>query len=237
MRSVQYILLALLFAAPVAAQEPEKGTGPTRVDLKFEGGSLADLCDELRAASGGANIIAAKLASKVEIPELELKQATVQSALKAVTRIVAAPYHVAVDTEFQGWGKEVYSVAVIDTHAVNSTQTSRGARADQNRVAVFSLAQLTSPLATDPKGYEITLSSKTVLMAIEAGLSVTKRPMDSTMRFHEESSLLFLEGTQTQLTMVEETLDHLRTDVRERRNAAIMAEQQKRRASTQPKDN
>ncbi|MCA8943256.1 MAG: hypothetical protein KDB80_11905 [Planctomycetes bacterium] len=216
MRPIQSLLMLTALAAPAIAQDQSKKL----LDLTFPGGNLAEFVAAVKTASGDGNVVASPLAVEVDVPPLTLKQATLLTSLKAVARIVAAPYHAQIEMDASSFGNEVYSVAVIKTEPAGPRAAGYS---DRERVAVFSLAKLTSPLPTDPKGYEITLSARTVLSAIEAGLSVSRTKSQPSIKYHEDSRLLFVSGAGDQLSLVVQTLENLTTDLEERRNSAMRA--------------
>lgn len=224
MRPIHTLLMLAALAVPATAQ----GHSDKLIDLSFQGGSLADLVAAVKKASDDGNIVASPMAADVPVPALSLKRATILTSLQAVARIVGSPYDARVDVEASGFGNEVYSVAV---RKLPQAATQHGAQDDGDRVAVFSLSALTRPLPTDPKDYAVTLSATTVLTAVEAGLSVAENDPSATLKYHEESMLLFVRGSRQQLSVVDQTLDNLRDDLHDRRKAAVVAARDKERQS------
>ncbi len=217
-------LLTLATTAPLTAQNP----GGV-ISIEFPGGSLTTLLEQIRKAGDNVNIVASNLSDSVELPKLTLKNATVGAALKGISKIVASPYYVAVETEIDGIGQPVYALAIRKNTGVTNTAMASGPD-----VAVFSLRGLTERLATDPEGSNLVMPAKTILSAIDAGLSVTVDDKDrtqtpATIRYHEDSGLLFVRGSHMQTRLAQQVLSQLEANLNERRQAAHFKLQQEER--------
>ncbi len=175
--------------------------GPSRpvrdsvVNIAFAGGSLQVFVDQL-AANADVNIVVGALAAEVILPPVEIKNAMVGDVLQAVARIAPEPYRVRAETSSKGSRSTTVHVLTIETKGP----------APELLVRVFSLGAVVrerTGLAGKVPGVE----AKTVLSALEAGARAQGRPID--LRFHEESLLLFVNGTPAQLRLVEEVLGNL----------------------------
>lgn len=199
------------------------------VTVEFQGGSLSSFIAKLRSARKNVNIVASKMAEEVQLPALSIHNATIRSALTAVSRIVPPQYSATVDIESHPLGDSVYSIAVRP--AMQQQMNAGGQR--PTSVAVFSLRSLTEAPPEVPAGnHNMVMSATTALTAIDAGLSVTenrspgarqvgKQTHSPTIRYHEDSNLLFVYGTIEQTNLVRETIDILERDLKQRRQDAV----------------
>lgn len=221
--------LLSLFAAccgflPLAAQEHPHDPAPTAqapvedralVSLKFPGGTLKQLLDVVRAQAPAVNIVASELAAEVPLPPIELRDVGCMAALDAIARIVPEPYRAKINVSKQSPGGAAMCAVMVQSPRPPAQTTT---------VQVFSLASLIRELPGADAGTPTALPAQTVLSALEAGARVMGEPLD--MRFHEESSLLFVKGGPTQLELVQQVLgnlqreqDRLRAELERRRNA------------------
>jgi hypothetical protein len=88
-------------------------------------------------------------------------------------------------------------------------------------IRVFSLRDLTEPMPGDPPGVALTKSPEVVLTAVKAALDLSgDKGEPPEMKFHEDSGLLIVHGTNDQVGAVMQTLEQMRQDVNRRREAA-----------------
>ena len=200
------LLAALFAAAPLLAQaqgqtgEQPPARDPTTITLSFDGGTLKDLLDRIRAQAPGVNIVASGLAADIFLSAVELRAAPIQAALESITMVVPEPYR-AKAIVAPGNGVPVYSVIIA---------ANRPPPPPSSEVRVFTLSTLTKALPTDPVDAPVVLPAKTVLSAIEAGAHVLNQQFD--LRFHEESGLLFVRGSAEQIELVQQVLGNLQRE-------------------------
>lgn len=231
-RTVLIPLTLLLTVAP-SAQQAEINPQPGHtVSVDFRGGTLTEFAASLRSAGDNVNIVVPENASKVKIPALVLRQTSVEAALKAVTQVVEPTVRLSVDVSVGNVpnvgivGEPVYSVRVSLQRDSPGAVTTAG-MGNQRTVRVFSLRNLTKPMPGEASDAALS-NVKTILTAIDTGLAVAgmreelevgEADTKALVRFHEDSDLLFVAGTHTQLRLVEEVLSNLERDAQTIRNA------------------
>lgn len=185
--------------------------------LSFAGGSLTEFANAVVQAHA-ANIVLSKLAEGAEVPAMELKQTSVEAALRTACRTVRDPYRAdlevtpSLDPETKRpTGKPIYHVRVDRPPQGNKASVT--AHTAPPEVRVFSLRFLTSADA----GPATPVNS--VLTAIDTGLGMVAEtapagpaPAKATVRFHADSNLLFVAGSPAQLDVVQQVLMRLEGD-------------------------
>ncbi|MGE3175783.1 MAG: hypothetical protein AB7O97_24380 [Planctomycetota bacterium] len=208
-RTSTLLLTAALAAAPLwtpcggaCAQDdaPADNGSPhgIQVTVTFAGGSLAEFLDLVRQQDRRINIVASDLARQVEVPAITMLDTSVPAALEAITSVLPEGYKARANVSRGPVGNPVYVVQV----------ESRRSRDDGAvAVQVYSLATLTQTLPDDPKEHAIALPARTVLSAVEAATGVLGGQPE--LRYHEDSQLLFVRGSQTELALVRDVLGSL----------------------------
>jgi len=249
MQSTRILALGLLTTVAflgtdlAGQQDPSKNqsrrqqiTADPVVTLEFSGGSLADFAAALRKAGEDINIVLPASAAKVELPALTLSQATVESALKSIGAITSEDMQVRVETLRSPNGKPVYAVNVRERPSRSAGAATSGpvtqAGPFQNsltQVSVFSLKFLTETVPGDITGEGLTMKPETILTAIDTGLGIQNRTggPKSEFKYHEDSGLLFLEGTNQEINLVHNILNNMQDDMRRLREAGQREEQRK----------
>lgn len=183
------------------------------VSLDFPGGTMAQFVRDLRAAQQKANIALGEGAEASKVPALKVTDTTVGQALEVAAAVAAVGedgHQIVVREVGPGPGEPVYAVSAMrpPVMALNGGQPPVQLR-------VFSLAQLTEPAAGDSAQAPIAVPVATILSAIESGIAgMLAAPK---MRYHQNSSLLFVQGDERQLGVVREVLASLEQDQRMRR--------------------
>jgi hypothetical protein len=223
--------LATLTTIALAAQDPLDARAEPAVSVAFPGGTLSAFVAEVRKADKSINIVVSALADDVEVPALALQSATVYSALRAVGQIVPQDFHVNVEVQPPGpSGTPVYAVAV---RPMQQPATAAAFTPLTKVVQVFSLRQLTDRVPGDPQDVAV-VPPKTILTAIDTGLGIDGGKDDATIRYHEDSGLLFVQGTPEQTNLVSEVLRSMIRDLEMRRQAAQQARLTASRAQGAP---
>lgn len=202
------LLLALtaVTAAPAAIAQQDDET------LRFPGGTLAEFAAALRqnaAAHGDAvNVVLPDTAKSVQLPAIELTHASVGDALRAVATILAPV--VRLDIEEQHSRPDRLPVCAVRVLPLDGKKAPSPPRI----VRVVSLA---SVIPNDALPDLHAVPAETVLTAIETALTI-QGETEAEIRFHEDSKLLFVQGTVDQVTMVEQVVGQLERDVRQIRS-------------------
>ncbi|MBK8098519.1 MAG: hypothetical protein IPK26_15525 [Planctomycetes bacterium] len=187
------------------------------VSLDFAGGTMAQFVRELRSAQPKANVALGEGAENTRVPALKVTDTTVGQALEVAAAVAAVGENgeqIAVREVGGGPGEAVYAVQAVRTHIVgmNGGQPT-------TQVRVFSLAQLTEPAAGDSAQTPVAVPVETILSAIESGIAgMLATPK---MRYHQNSSLLFVQGDDRQLSVVREVLASIEQDQRMRRSRQV----------------
>ena len=96
--------------------------------------------------------------------------------------------------------------------------------ANQDQLRVFSLRGLITAPADQPDS--MVMNVDTVLTAIDTGLGVSEE-RKATIRFHKDSGLIFVRGTNMQVELVRGILGQLENDVQSHRASQMRAKQMK----------
>ena len=212
-------------AAQVAAAEQVPATQLISVD--FDGGSLRDYVDAIRSVSK-TNILLEDGVDEVMVPAVELKRVEVGTALDAVTDIVEDKRSVNVRSHRSKFGATVYTVQVRSRQQTN-VATMQG---PQRHVQVFSLRSLIEPMPGYPGDEAQVFEAKTILTAIETGLSISGDKHAAVLRYHADSGLLFVEGSINQTSMVHSVLKSMGDDLEMLREAAVHAQHRRTRSAS-----
>lgn len=204
-------------APPAVAEEEVEEVDDDEVcivSLEFPGGKLSDFITTLRRVLRETeskrfhNLLATGPTSRISLPAIDVYQVEIGSLFEAVATMVQ-PQHV-LDFRMIHNG-EGHPVMMLSTFPDQSNDLDPD---DGSKVAVeaFALRGLTTVLPTEPANFA--LSTATVLTAIETALELTPGEGDpATLRFHEDSGLLLVQGTARQLDTVRRILDTLSVDI------------------------
>jgi hypothetical protein len=183
--------------------------------VEWSGGSLADFLAYLQKLPD-INIIVQGDATKVKMGEIRLNQVTLPTALSAVGAVIdVSAASMSVTPLGSGIGRKVYVVCVFPNKPASP------AAGDPTEFRVFSLKNLTEPMPGDPDNSGLTMKSDTVLTAIDTALAVGGEPEQrkAVVKYHTDSGLLFVRGTDVQLALIAQVLDRMEESVRMRRAA------------------
>lgn len=216
MRTIQTLILASLpLLAALPAQDatapnsqpasPRAAVQVRTVSLTFAGGTMAQFVTVIRDGVAKANIVVAPEASDVRLPAIELRDAGLDQALEAACAVASADFDVRV-REHKGHGEPVYSIVTQPSSSRPATKPK--AQAPSTATMVRSLARLVDP-RFQPPGVPA-LSAETVLSAIEVPHEYDANPPQ--LRFHKDSNLLFVRGTQAQWLLVEQVIETMLED-------------------------
>ena len=223
------LALALLTALSAPAQEakPAPPAEPI-VSFAFDGGSLAKYAATIRKAGTNINITLPGLASEVEVPKVELTQVSVEAALRAAGSLVPSNFTISVAVLSSDEGQPVYALSVFDRTMQMVTAGSGMKPRNELGVRVFSLMELTRKLPGETE--TSVLDADTILSALDTGLSIGDAKKKVEMRYHEDSYLLFVKGTETQTLLARDILQSVLSDVNRVRDAERRAAQEARKS-------
>ena len=204
------LLVPMIAAQPVTEARSQRVETPT-LDVNFKGGTLLDLVDLLRAQNDMINIVAPELAARVPVPPMQLHSVTAEAALRAAATVVDKPFDLNVQPIVEKTGGSVLALRVQERTTRTTATTVGFTSPDETRVEVFSLRAITKALPNEPDG--IVHRTATVLTAIDTGLGFVQAPAKPSIKFHEDSGLLFVSATIEQLQVVSSVLNQLERSV------------------------
>ncbi|MFZ4574125.1 MAG: secretin N-terminal domain-containing protein [Phycisphaerales bacterium] len=183
------------------------GGGET-ISFEFPGGRVRDFITALTVARGGknVNVVVAEDVSGMDVPAISLSNVSVESAVMALGHI-ADGRGIRVAPVKGGGGDPVYSISS------NVTPTRRQA-GPAEETTVLSLNRVTRPSWASEGA--VGIPAATVLTAVESAIETASREGEKppTMKFHKESGLLILKGTEEQLAVASRVVDSLENDLR-----------------------
>ncbi|MFN0134359.1 MAG: hypothetical protein ACKVW3_17740 [Phycisphaerales bacterium] len=180
-------------------QQPERPAGPV-VSLRFPGGTVAEYVTALRVASTSEpiNITCSTEALSIRIPEVTLKDVSLESALRAAAFAAQENGQQRLYVEpFGGLNRtDAFALALMPV---------RGRDAADD-LQVFSIRDL-----TESGGVKI----ETVLTAVETALALTDTaPSPATTKYHKDSGLLMIRGNMSQLNAADQVLKRLESSTK-----------------------
>ncbi|MEQ9094999.1 MAG: hypothetical protein RIE32_01910 [Phycisphaerales bacterium] len=189
---------------------------PHLITIDFEGGTLADLVDALKAASPQrpVNILYSSEAANIPIPPFEVADAELRSTLQSLAYTSAgSPTTLSagrtVRWEIAPVGDGVYAVTLDNSPQYISTPRGQMLVGQSDRItAVHSITELTTGGGA--------MSADAVLSAIQAALSIAGAAEEAEIRYHEETGLVFARVTHDQGGVIEQTLVNLRRSMEAR---------------------
>ncbi len=219
-------LLSFL-AEPLCAQEAAQAGPRTRpprpgsalreaeetISFEFPGGTLTQYAAFVQEAAGGnLNVVLDEKADEVSVPAVSLKNVSVPTALALIESSVKDGAKVNVETVRQGReGSEVYVVRVIKV--VSKPAAPAELEAPAPPAKIFQVFALKTLLKAHADGQKIVtpLACEAVLTAIDTALAIQapdakEKPV---IKYHPESGLLLVRGTEEQLGAVSQVLEQL----------------------------
>ncbi|OAB63586.1 hypothetical protein AY599_11480 [Leptolyngbya valderiana BDU 20041] len=199
-----------------ASSDARPAAQPHLITIDFEGGTLADLVDALKAASPQrpVNILYSTEAANIPIPPFEVADAELRSTLQSLAYTSAgSPTTLSagrtVRWEIAPVGDGVYAVTLDNSPQYISTPRGQMLVGQSDRItAVHSITELTTGGGA--------MSADAVLSAIQAALSIAGAAEEAEIRYHEETGLVFARVTHDQGGVIEQTLVNLRRSMEAR---------------------
>lgn len=212
-------LTAVVATAPTLAQSSgslntaaQVNTFPESVllTLDFDGGTAAEFVDAVRKAAGdSANIVGDERLAYLPMPAVELKNVSVQSALRLLD-----------GAEFSGGGSEHFArLEMLQSHPselpVHSIQIrSRVVREPQSQETDMGVWPALGIMEHGLTADDILTSVQIALEMAAAGENEQKKL--PAIRFHEQTGLLIVYGTPHVLAQVERVMDAIEESARQR---------------------
>lgn len=220
-------LLPALLSTPLTAQEAGAPTSsvPVResiLDLGFAGGTLPELARQVEGKVPGINIVLGEGADRVRVPPLKLRDVEVEDVWNTAALVVnQEDFSISVKTIRSRGASPIYTILVRERRQSAAQQASgvRPARPEPE-VAVFSLRLLTTPLPGESTDRPLHLKPETVLSAVEKGLNMGESATEPALRFHADSGLLFIRGSNEQIGLVTMVLHRMEQDLKALRASA-----------------
>lgn len=196
-------------ADPGSVSKLRMVSDPVKLSLKFPGGTLSSFAKALRAAAAPkpCNVVVNGEGPEPTIPALEFEDVTISTAAAAATR-ASSRMGMSVVREDEGSAIYVFRYETLDR------------RASRAETEVLSLRAMLDAMPEDPSGVRVTMTPQTVLSAVQSAAEVGDDAVlePAVIKYHEESSLLFIRGTDGQLKTVRSAISLLTSDVNRRRS-------------------
>jgi hypothetical protein len=207
------VLLSLLAvgtpAQQTVAETAKKPKAPT-ISLDFHAGGMDRFVAAVRDAAPAANIVLATDAQAVVVPQMELRGVSVDQALECACALAEGPVDVGVK-EFRGDGETVYTIL-----ARRKARVTAGPDPEEPSQRVFTLNHLTMPRA----GSAVQpLKVESILSAVELATAGEGQP--PTIRYHQDSGVLLVRGTRTQVDQASEVIQVLSKDLDNREKRSV----------------
>jgi len=203
---------------PTPAPRPQLATPQDdRISLNFPGGTLADYIQVLNTAPGikHLNIILNNGAEKAQVPPVALTGVSPMVALQVLEEIASISGGIVISSfggEGSSGGETVWVVSARE----------RPRRPEEFlKTSVFSLGIIAdAPAQADETKAAQERQLTTLLSAVEAALSVSTGTPPQ-LKFHRESGLLIVRGTEDDEQVVRNVISELRKPERDRAQTQI----------------
>ena len=180
------------------------------INVDFKGGSAADYVQAVRKAARNANIVVMNDISKVPMPETQLRNVTVWSAVQVLSSVPK-----------EHRGQMIEMRVDRQTHRPMTGGRQIGPQSPGEPVYVISARhgsdQLAAPTARDLSVMELSqivgeaTKADDVLSIVESALGMFKQEYDpADVRFHESTGVLIVRGHPEQVRAVEKVMIGLR---------------------------
>lgn len=194
--------------------------GP-RVTLNFPGGTVLEYVKAIQKAAEPTviNAMVSADAAKLRVPAVEFKQVAVSSAIEALPMAAqneTAAAVLEVRAVGQAWdGSGIYSISARQTVFGAPGQAMLTPGKAPEHVEVFSMRDLVEPPPGAPAGAGGT-TVETILMAVDTAIGLHSDGEKPQVKFHKDSGVLIVRGTQEQIRTVKDLLNTLREDTGQR---------------------
>ena len=210
---------------PVSASQHDGG--PVRVTVNFNGGTLAEYVTALRDFAGSSgedgessvNVIFQNDAASIPVGQVRLTRVTVESAIRAVCpQRISMPDGRVLATSVQDVGGEVL---VIDGQVLGNTRAQLIANEKSLQPREVEVLPI-GPLIRGEGGVPV----ESVIASISEAAKLEDAESPTTIKFHPDTALLFVLGTERQLQLARQTIGLLEDS--QRRASASNSEQSRR---------
>lgn len=198
-------IAAGVVAAAVCAGAAGQSAAPAQpkdliVSVEFEGGTIGEYVKAIKEAHPEANVVVTPEAALIPMPEVSIHGASLGAALQiAMTRGPTMPGTPGVIVDLDRAGGEGLPVYKLIARSVLPGET---------RSTVISLAPV----------IDAGVLEEDALAAMQAGLELF--PTRATLRFHEDTSLLLVRGSEEQLRLLELIAKRLQDDAAAKRSSS-----------------
>lgn len=181
---------ATAFVASPATASDSTAKADVTFDLDFAGGSFDDLLKTLADASGEwPNVMVGQEAREVDLPPFRLVSVSLEEVFGALSGLAQVPQSalsgISID-KFEG-------VIVVKNYRKTGEEASK-----RRFVSVFQIGSLLDDLQIQD-----------VTTSIETAWGMAGDETVGQLRFHEETALLFVEGTGDQIGLADDVLDRM----------------------------
>ena len=198
-------------AGNVAIDEVDDDS-PRLLTLDFSGGTVAEFVKLVRTKAaegrrGWINLLVTGPADEIDMPPMEVRDAELNTVITAASQLLQPLYEVEFETFDDGnGGAPIFIVRIYHNEEVEEEQVSR------RQMRVFPLRALTR--TTMFESADLALTPETVLTAVQTAMDLaTAKRIAATIRFHEGSGLLFVQGTREQVAIAADVIDQLTADM------------------------
>lgn len=228
------ILFAALFATTTTAQ----------VDLDFKGGSIKDYVQVARKAIEAQskyerpNILLKGPAAEVMLPSLKLGSVHPMDALQVLERYESPDHSINVSRLHHGNDSSVRPVMVveIEPRRKRAPKSNTPEPTATHVMSVRDLVEIPLNLRESDDAASLVVPIETLLSALDVAFSLQKGDAP-TIKFHPESSLLFVRGSGTQINVADDVILKLQRPIEANRSIALGQLADKRRKEAQKPQN
>lgn len=207
-------LLGLGAAAPASGQQGS-AFGPTGTfGVEFRGGSIQEFVESLREASGEVpvNVIVSGTTDGLDLPPIVLEQVNVLNAVKSLEHLNVEPYHIDITATNES-PTGVLSIAVYERLSQQASPGRSRSQRPEPKLEVISLTELLEGNGVDDGGSD----AATLLTAIDTALAMAGETQSAELKFHPDSRLLIISGSERQTGLVKNLIGEVHDDVIRRR--------------------
>ncbi len=190
-------------------RKQEEAAAARLLTVNFPGGTIGQYVEALRKAStgGSANIVVSDRSSKVPISSINLKGVDIGVAVSAIPAAYSGPrgaWHI--ELVLPAGSQYVGVDSTARTYSVDF-ETLSEFRRDDLKVESFSLGRLLNPTGSAKPEAD----PRVVLTAIETGLHllIAEGDPQPDLKFHPDSSLLFVRGTGAEVDLVKSVISRM----------------------------
>lgn len=209
-------LLGLGAATPATGQQNSAFGTDTNFAVSFKGGSIESFVNALRDASGDVpvNVIVSGQTDGLQLPPIMLEHVDVKNAVRSLKYLSVDPYVIDVGMTDEGAANGVMSIAVHKRVAQRQQPGMNVIAGQPDRLEVISLTELLEGAGDDGASAD----TATLLTAIDTALAMAGDTQAAELKFHPDSRLLIIRGSDRQADLVKRLINEVYQDVTRRRS-------------------